>query len=370
MKKSFSSILCLLLGLAVFTACHDDDNYLPDREYKVVSDGVFILNEGSYYSQINGTLDYLDYSADHVKRGVFASANGRSLGGTPNNAVLVDSTLYIACADEGRVEMIHSRTFKSLGYVTIESPRELATDGEHVYVSSYTGKVSMINAENRMLEKTSEVVGSHLEGIAVLGDYVYVANSTDATKQYTDPGYYLKSVCRLNKKTLTKVADITVGLNPTQLLTDGRYVYVVCMGNYKDIKAHVEAIRSTDLQVEKLFEATMMAYDMGGNIIYANAPYGGTPTYGVYSVSNGKAQTWTPSEAPQFPYSIAVDPISNDVYVSSLSPNPDYPSSASYDTDGILYRYNSWGSLKKKYTIGVSPGTIVFNDHVEVIEKP
>lgn len=370
MKKYLSSILCLLLGLTVFTACHDDDNYLPPREYKVISDGVFILNEGQYYTHKDGTLDYLDYSSDKMSRNVFSGANNRSLGGTPNNALLVDSTLYIACTDENRVEMIHARTFKSVGYVTIESPRELAADEEHVYVSSYTGKVSMIDARTRKLEKTSEVVGSHLEGIVTLGDYVYVANSTDGTKTYTDPDFYQKNVCRLDKKTLVKTTDIIVGLNPTQLLTDGRSIYVLCMGNYKEAKSHVEAIRPADLKVDSLFEATMMTYDMGVYILYVNAPYGGTPTYGGYNVLNGKAQKWTPSEAPLFPYSIAVDPISHDVYVSSHSPNPDYPSSASYDTDGILYRYNMQGVLKKKYTVGVSPGTIVFNDHVEVTEKP
>lgn len=370
MKKYLSSILCLLLGLTVFTACHDENGIFPERNIKVVSDGVFILNEGQYYSHINGTLDFLDYSSDQVSRGVFSATNSRSLGGTPNNAILVGSYLYMACTDENRVEIIHNKTFKSAGHVDITSPRELATDGEYVYVSSYTGKVSKINAQTRTLEKTSEVVGSHLEGIVTLGDYVYVANSTDGTKVYTDPDFYQKNVCRLDKKTLVKTTDIIVGLNPTQLLTDGRSIYVLCMGNYSTEKAHVEAFLPTTLRKEKLFEATMMSYDMFGNILFVNAPYGASVTYGVYNVSKEKVEPWTPSEAPKFPYSIGVDPVSSDVYVSSQSPDPDHPTSASYSTDGILYRYDSKGTLKKKYTIGVNPGTIVFGYHVEVTTKP
>jgi YVTN family beta-propeller protein len=368
MKKYLSSLLCLLLGLTVFTACGDDDNYLPGRTYSVVADGVFIVNEGSYYSQINGSLDYLNYNTETVNRGVFKSANARSLGGTPNNAVLANQELYVACTDENRVEVINDSTYKSVAQVSVTSPREVATDGDYVYVTSYTGKVTKIDAKTHQIAKTSNAVGSHLEGIVVLNGYIYVCNSTDAAKQYTDPDYYLSSVLRINKSTLAVEKEITVEKNPTELLTDGTYVYVLCAGNYSDVKACLERISKYNDGVTKITDATMMAYDDGNNLYYVNAPYGVTPTYGVYNVTAQTTASFS-IEGPKFPYSIGADPVSGDIFIAALSPNPDYPTSASYTTDGALYRYSSAGALKKKYTIGVNPGTLVFKSHSQVIYK-
>jgi len=368
MKKYLSSLLCLLLGFTVFTACNNNDNYLPDREHSVVADGVFIVNEGSYYSQINGTIDYLNYSTNAVNRSVFKNANGRSLGGTPNSAVICNHEIYIACTDENRVEVMNDSTFSSVAQITVESPREVATDGEYVYVSSYTGKVTKISSTHQVVS-TSAIIGSHLEGIVVLNGYVYVCNSTDGSKQYKDPDYYLNSVLRLDKTSLGKDKEITVEKNPTALLTDGTYVYVLCSGNYSTIKGCIEKISNQDNSVTKIAEATMMAYNNGNYIYYVNAPSGGAaPTYGSYNITSQTTVDFT-INSPKFPYSMGVDPISGDIFISALSPNPDYPSYASYTTDGILYRYSSTWALKNTYTIGVNPGTLVFKNHSQAINK-
>lgn len=366
MKKFLSSLLCLLLGFTVFTAC-DNNNDLPNHEHSVVADGVFIVNEGSYFSQINGAIDYLNYSNNAVNRNVFKNTNGRSLGGTPNSAVICNHEIYIACADENRVEVMNDSTFSSVAQITVESPREVATDGEYVYVSSYTGKVTKISSTHHVVG-TSGIIGSHLEGIVALNGYVYVCNSADGSKQYTDPDYYLKSVLRLDKTSLGLEKEITVEKNPTALLTDGNYVYVLCSGDYKIIKGCIEKISNQDNSVSKIAEATMMAYNNGNYLYYANAPYDGVPTYGVYNITSQTTVDFT-IEGPKFPYSMGVDPISGDIFISALNPNPDYPSYASYTTDGILYRYTSAGALKKTYTIGVSPGTLVFKNHSQTTNK-
>ena len=117
MKKYLVSFLWLLISLSVITSCSDDDNK-GGREPVEVTDGVFILNQGNYFSQINGSLDYLNYSTNLISRDVFQRANGRSLGGTPNDIVVVDGKLYIAAADENRVEVLdtactgHRRPFR------------------------------------------------------------------------------------------------------------------------------------------------------------------------------------------------------------------------------------------------------------------
>ena len=102
----------LVLGTFVLTACNLDEE---PKEYKdvTVADGLFILNEGSYFSQINGSLDFLGYLSSSVERDIFNKINGRALGGTPNHALICGSKMYIATTEENRVEVVDAMTLKA-----------------------------------------------------------------------------------------------------------------------------------------------------------------------------------------------------------------------------------------------------------------
>lgn len=363
MKKYLSLIACLLLGITLFTACNDDDDYPNIPQEVLVSDGAFIINEGSYYSHINGTLDFLNYSTGTVSDNVFEAVNGRSLGGTPNNGIIVDSLLYIACTDENRVEVVSTNTMRSLSSITVESPREMTYDGSYIYVTSYSGRVSAISPSSNTVSATSEVIGDRLEGITALGNYLYVANSCDASYNYKT------NVIQVTKGTLRVASDITVEKNPTQIINDGTYIYVVCQGDYATVQPCVERINLDNMSVEKILDATMIAFNGQTSIYYVNYPYGSTPTYGVYDLSTRQAHQFTFSDQPQFPYAIAVDPISTDVFLTALNPNPDYPQYASYTTNARLIRYDAQMTKKGEYEVGVNPGTIIFTAHTEIVNN-
>ena len=53
MKKNVLNFLWLFIALSVITSCSDDDNK-GRREPVTVTDGVFILNQGIFYSKIDG----------------------------------------------------------------------------------------------------------------------------------------------------------------------------------------------------------------------------------------------------------------------------------------------------------------------------
>ena len=66
MKKYLLSMAVLLAGTMAFTSCDDDDDNgitdpVIDPVLTVDVDGVYVINEGSYYSQINGSLDFLNF---------------------------------------------------------------------------------------------------------------------------------------------------------------------------------------------------------------------------------------------------------------------------------------------------------------------
>lgn len=374
MKKYLLSIAVLMAATISFTSCDDDDDCPTcPPPATIVQNGVYVINEGSYYSQINGTLDFLGYDVANdtysMTRNIFEDVNGRSLGGTPNDALIVgDSVLCIAVADENRIEFVNTLTKKASTAIKIEKPRELAYESgsNYIYVSSYTGKVYKIDMTTRTIAGESEKVGANLEGIAVAGNKLYVCNSCSS-----DYMTYYKNVVELNASTLAKNQDIEVVDDPVDVINAGSAIFILSMGIYadKDKPATVQMLK--DGQISTIGNATMMAYDANLKRLYmVNVIYNKDNTikrrdYMVYDLNTNTTSTFLKEASAFLPYSIAVNPVNSDVFISAQVESAEYPGSASYNTDGKLYRYSSAGILLGTYDCGVNPGTIVCDSYYQ-----
>ena len=368
MKKYLLSIAVLMAATISFTSCDDDDECTTcPPPVTIVQNGVYVINEGSYYSKINGTLDFLGYDVANntysMTRNIFEDVNGRSLGSTPNDALIFsDSLLCIAVADEDRIEFVNTITKKASTAIKIEKPRELAYESgsNYLYVSSFTGKVYKIDMTTRTITGESAVVGANLEGIAVAGNKLYVCNSCSS-----DYMTYYKNVVELNASTLAKNQDIEVVDDPVDVINAGSAIFILSMGIYadKDKPATVQMLK--DGQISTIGNATMMSYDAYNNLLYMiNAPYGGDKEYKVYDLKNGQTTTFLTNPDIFSPYSIAVNPVNGDVFITSLTKNPD-TGYANYTADCKLYRYSSAGTLLGTYDCGVNPGTIVCDSYYQ-----
>lgn len=364
MKKYLLSIAVLMAATISFTSCDDDDDSKTCPTPVIPRYGVYVINEGNYSYQINGTLDFLGYDVAKgtysMTDSIFEKVNGRSLGGTPNDALIFsDSLLCIAVADEDRVEFVNTLTKKASAAVTIKQPRELAYESgsNYLYVSSYTGKVYKIDMTTRTIAGESEKVGANLEGIAVAGNKLYVCNSCNP--DYT----YNKNVVELNANTLAKNQDIEVVDNPVDVINAGSAIFILSMGNYADKPATVQMLK--DGQLSTIGNATMMAYNAYNDQLYMiNAPFGGDKEYKVYNLKNGQTTTFLTNPDIFSPYSLAVNPVNGDVFITSLTKNPD-TGYADYTADSKLYRYTSAGTLLGTYDCGVNPGTIVCDSYYQ-----
>ncbi len=364
MKKYLLSIAVLMAATISFTSCDDDDDSKTCPTPVIPRYGVYVINEGNYSYQINGTLDFLGYDVAKgtysMTDSIFEKVNGRSLGGTPNDALIFsDSLLCIAVADEDRVEFVNTTTKKASAAVSIDSPRELAYESgsNYLYVSSYTGKVYKIDMTTRTIAGESEKVGANLEGIAVAGNKLYVCNSFNP--DYT----YNKNVVELNASTLAKNQDIEVVDNPVDIINAGSAIFILSMGNYADKPATVQMLK--DGQLSTIGNATMMAYDSYKDQLYMiNAPFGGDKEYKVYNLKNGQTTTFLTNPDIFSPYSLTVNPVNGDVFITSHTKNPD-TGKADYTADCKLYRYTSAGILLGTYDCGVNPGTIVCDSYYQ-----
>ena len=362
MKHQLKTWACIIAGAMAIIACSDDDEPKKEQPKVDVANGVFILNEGSYFDKVDGSLDYLDYATGKVTRAIFKNKNGRALGGTPNNAIICGSKMYIATADENRVEVINAQTAEAYSPISITTPRELCTDGTSVYVTSYNGTVARIDTTTLTIVAQSANIGDNLEGITSRGGYLYVCNAWKNLGGYNYE--YHTNLVKLQATDLKKVKDITVAANPNQLLCDGTNIYLASWGNYADVSATVQKIEAND-QVTRLTNGRQMALNAKAQLLYIvstsyDANWNEVNNYNVYDLKTGEEHSFVAGTEVFSPAAIGVDPVVGDVFITSYSKNPD-SGYASYTSDGYVVRYSANGSFLGKYVCGVGPGTLVFN---------
>lgn len=356
MKKFICFFLLIALCGTALTSCESEDPEEPVIDPVLVSQGLFVLNEGNYYNGINGSLSYLDYQSNTIANGLFEAANQRSLGGTPNDMVEALGRLYICCTDENRVEIAEAATGKSVTFVEVPQPRHICTSTFGVYVSSYDGTVYYISYDGKLLGQSRQV-GACLEGIAADEHFVYVCNA------YNPDYTYNTNVVKLDAKTLEKVGDITVACNPTDIRFCFDQLYVLSTGNYADVQSQIQSIGADD-KVTYVCDATLMAVDdidvYAVNSVTDWTTYETKTEYFKINARTGeRSAIINDTDAREIfsPCGIAVDFGHQCFYISSYSPGAS--GYADYSGNGYIMQFGLDGKFIKRFEAGVGPTTMV-----------
>lgn len=157
-----------------------------DNGLSEVTSRMLILNESVYpdYS----TVDLLDYSTNLYYSDIFRQGNPRfpiNLGPEVSEMAVVYGQLWVLMYTSCQIAILDLPSFTLVEYIPMEFPRHMVVEGAYVYVSCYgissnlevsaVGKVYRINAATR--NKEALFVGAQPEGLDVLGDKLYVADS-------------------------------------------------------------------------------------------------------------------------------------------------------------------------------------------------
>ncbi len=337
-----------------FTSCSDDDEPMPkDPDFPTLSSGAYVLNQGSYSKKIEGALNVIDYTTATIADDVFTKANNRSLGSTPQCGIAYGGKIYLGMYGSKTIEIIDRYTYKSVQQIRLDestqgqSPRNMVAKGGKVYISMTEGFVARLDTAARAID-AAIAVGKNPETMVIMNDHLYVPNSDWYATGYGKTA----SVVSLNPFAVENTIDTPA--NPNIFLTNGTDLFLICWGNYSDEVGALYRITATGS--EKIADATMGA--IKGNTIYAvNAPYGADVEYWKYDITT-KTRTVIDFPEVEYPSGIGVDPINDNIIISSLPIDGGY---ASYSLPGTVCQYRTDGTFVKKYNAGVGPAAIFFN---------
>lgn len=364
-KKHLQYLAAFLAVPMLFAACSDDDNPGGDggdgQDFRAES-GVYVFNQGNQGSGINGSLSFLDPSARSQRADVFSEVNGRSLGSTVQDGVVLGDRMYIAVYESNTVEVVNKNTAESIVQIPTDpalgGPRDVVTDGEYVYVSMYGGYVARIDPVEARIDKTVQI-GPNPEEMAVLGDCLYVANSDGMNWPPANC-----SVSKIDLLSFTEEKKIEVGMNPTKVVAyaaSGK-VFVACMGDYGANPASLWAIHAAsdeaaDLQVP----VTLMC--LSGDVLYTiYNDWNGVENmqYVAYDAQTNAVSddNFIPvaSSSPEFEYNrvdnpagIVVNPADGHIFIASYTADP----VNAYSLPSYVFEYNAEGEALCKYDVGV-----------------
>lgn len=377
-KLSICLLGCLLLCVAI--SCREgEESIIPSTNDQVTPStdnvesikGFFLLNEGNMGSN-KATLDYFDYATGVYHKNIYPERNPgvvQELGDVGNDLQIYGNKLYAVINCSHFVEVMNVETAEHITQISIPNCRYITFKDQYAYVSSYAGPVQIdpnarlgyvarIDTASLTVKDTC-VVGYQPEEMVIVGNKLYVANSGG----YRVPNYdRTVSVIDLTSFTVIKTIDVGINLHRMEKDSYGN-IYVSSRGDYYDVYSETFVIDSNTDEVTNelpLLPNTEMAICRDSLYVYSTEWSYNTNTntisYAIYNVKTQKVDTRSfitdgTEESIQIPYGIAVNPETNEFFVTDAK---------DYITPGTVYCFSQDGKLKWSATTGDIPAHIAF----------
>lgn len=387
MKKEFLYIL--LLFPILLLSCRGEEIVVP-AEYealpitaRAIDDfadnepiGMYLLNEGNMGSN-KATIDYIDFVNARYIRNIYAERNPNvvmELGDVGNDIQIYGSKLYAVINCSHKVEVMDAKTCERITQVDIPNCRYIRFADNKAYVTSYVGAIgidpnaqlgAVFEIDTTTLQITRQVnVGYQPDGLDIMGDYIYVANSGG----YRTPDYD-STISVVNRTTLKQVGKIPVALNLQHIRKDNYgKLWVSSRGNYSDIPSQLCVLEHKGTSISDMVVTDTIdqvpCSDMvivGDSLYYysvawSNRTESNIVGYGIINVRtkqvvSNQLITDATDASIKVPYGIAVNPYTHDIYITDAK---------NYVTSGVLHCYSPDGKKKWSVRTGDIPAHLTF----------
>lgn len=351
MKNYF--LLFLLITLSFLASCEKSEQDI--RNY---TNGIFIANEGAFGSS-NSSISWYNPDEMLVINNIFEDSNGRPVGDVLQSFGIAGAYGFIVVNNSQKVEIVNLRDFSTKGVIGgLSYPRFFVANEKHGFISNGNMEGTVIVIDLIEFEKIAEIpVGYGPEQMAIVGDFLYVANSGGWS--------YDKTVSVIDVNTRQVIKTIEVGDIPFALQKDNQgNLWVLSRGKVVYDFDTWEISEETDSRLIKI--------NTVNNEVISNMVIGATGDFswptslsvsgdgstlffnesgGIHSVN---ASASTVSTAPVMTgsfQSFAVNPLTNEFFCLKI-PN--------YTSPGSLEIYSEAGVFSGDFTVGIAPNMVVF----------
>jgi hypothetical protein len=355
MKKSFFTVVMLVLIAMIFVQCNDDPEPVVESFFK---NGVFIVNEGNFMDS-DGSISYYDFDSSTVKHNVFETINDRPLAAITQSLNFFNGRGYIIDSN-GRIEVVDEMDMVSLGSINngLSLPRFFTGHLSYGYITDWgpydenwgnpDSKILVIDLATNQVSNELETP-SRPEGIIVLNDKIYVANSATNLVTMYDP------------VTNSLVDSIEVNNGPTHFVIDkNQDLWVISTGAYitggalqKIDPASGEVIQTVDLS-NALPNGRLAINGSGDMLFFMGEQWAPDFSYTenkVYKASIDQPDSFVEILSERNLYGLGVDPENDKVYVADA---------VAFQGNGKVYVYDFSGSKQDEYSVGRGPNGFVF----------
>ena len=366
-------IYVLLYMIFAVQSCREDYDY---TEYGAIKTGVqepenndieglYILNEGNMGSN-KASIDFFNYTTGVYSKNYYAEKNPtvvNSLGDVGNDIGVYQNKLFAVINLSNYVEVMDAKTAKHIGEIPVQNCRFINFHKNYAYITSYGGAVGhaqpgfVVKVDINTLQIVGTVkVGFQPDGLEVVGDKLYVANSGG----YNYPDYD-NTISVIDLNTFTETKKIKVAINPGQIKkdNDGK-LWVTSRGNYTTIPPKIYVLDPKTETVIKEIDEPISNFSFVENRMYyygyVYTSAGTASSYGIIDTDNyQKLSSNFIKNGVQnnivIPYSITVNPINGDIFIADAK---------DYVSNGELFCFNKFGDLKWKVATGDIPAHFAF----------
>lgn len=347
---------------------------------------LYILSEGSM-GRNEASLDFFTPSEGLYVRNAFLQANPSiTLGDTANDIIAVGDEIWIALNGSDLIEVLDANTLAHKTTITIPTPRYMFNDfGDYVYVTSYNGAYTVysynpdlgyseitdyknprgvvykIDPKDHHIASLVQV-GYQPEGVALGNEKLYAANSGGISSQLPPDYAYDNTISVIDRSTMKVTETLTGQYNAKELFsTSEGILWEHCLGDYGSVHSGLYKITSSgpkrvtaegcELCVSVIAQHKDAFWIIGSDDEFNwEKP---DKTWYVYKISDGVATKVDVDIQAKYPYGIAVDPETEDLYITDGGTGGEL---------GTVYCYSKADnySLKWKTISGIFPGHFLF----------
>lgn len=370
--------ILLLFVLCMMLSCREEDEiFIPEHvtvsKPEIGGDivGFYLLNEGNMGSN-KCTLDYYDYTTGVYTRNIYGNANPsvpKELGDVGNDIQIYGSKLYAVINCSNKVEVMEVSTAKRIGQIDIPNCRYIKFHEGHAYVTSYAGPVE-INPNYEQKGYVAKVdtatlkvidtciVGFQPDELEIVNGKIYVANSGG----YMVPNYE-NTLSVINVATFKEEERVEIDIN-LQCVIGDEYggLWVSTRGDYYEKESKLYCYDVRKKRIEKELDVPISSMWLDGDSLYvvsiawSHITMTDEVTYAVVNVKTREIETRNfitdgTDKKIKKPYSVAVNPLTKDIYVTDAK---------NYVNPGTLYCFGQDGVMKWNVRTGDIPAHFAF----------